>query len=67
MATKKWITVTKAGPLIYWHCPGGCKEIQWSNEIIFGKVCKQCNINYVALKLQSNRLLIEVFYENNNE
>lgn len=67
MATRKWITVTKAPPMVYWSCPGGCRSVQWTGEIPVGKVCKACNISYVGLKLQGNRLLIEVHYEDNSK
>lgn len=66
MTIRRWITITRAQSLIYWSCPGGCKEINWSNEVPIGKVCDKCQISYVGLELQGSRLLIEVHYENNN-
>lgn len=67
MASRRWITVTKASSLIYWSCPGGCKQILWSDTIPIGKVCFKCQLNYIAIQLFNNRLLIEVHYEDNNK
>ena len=67
MTIRRWITVTKASSFIYWPCPGGCKEVQWSEDSSIGKVCYMCDISYVGLKLQGNRLLIEVHYEDHSK
>lgn len=61
MSKRKWITGTPASGLITWVCPGfGCDSLTWGKKEFPEERQCQCGAAYTVLRLQDNRLLIEV-------